>query len=332
MRQADERQRCSYVVVFEGTDGAGTLRDFADSLTSMSAAGCETIVLDCSEGETFEAHRRVLRWVARHVAIRPEHLSPSGSVDPIRAAALVSCCEKVIVAGADVRYTDESIARVCELLDRHEVVEPQDYLDPLPWWSGIEAGRILVNRALDPQPDHGTTFGFRRSVVNGLPSLGAGDVTGDQIRRLESAGVEVYAPAQVFVKREPSTLADWVAERPAQAGHDFALPVRSAFFFSLLPLLAALAFFGGFQLAGGFALAIALGSVAFAIRGRFEASRYFPLRATLFAPLWVFERSVSVWWALSLRLRGAGAGEPGEATAAAEHRGRGVAKRSGEAG
>ena len=45
-------------------------------------------------------------------------------------------------------------------------------------------------------------------------------------------------------------------------------------------------------------------STALALRGRAGAATFFPLRAVLFAPLWVFERSVSVYWALIRRLRG----------------------------
>lgn len=329
MGQRDERTRCSYVVIFDEAGGAATLREFADYLGSLSAAGCETIVLDRSQGEVLEAHRRVLRWVARHVAVRRDHLSVTGVIDPTRAAALVASVEKVIVADPDIRYSAAEVERVCELLDRHEVVEPQDYLDPLPWWSGIEAGRILVNRAIDPQPDHGATFGFRRSIVTALPPLGH-SVAGDQVRRLSAAGAEVYAPPQLFVKREPSRLTDWLATRAPEASNDFDLPVRSAFFLSLLPLLAALSFFGGLRIAGAFATAVAIGAVAFAVRGRFEASRYFPMRAVLFAPAWVLERSFSVWWALFRRLR-AGAGEPGIAPAASEAGGGAVVKRSGEA-
>ena len=41
-----------------------------------------------------------------------------------------------------------------------------------------------------------------------------------------------------------------------------------------------------------------------ALRGRAGASAFFPLHACLFAPLWVLERSVSVYWALFRKLRG----------------------------
>jgi len=65
-----------------------------------------------------------------------------------------------------------------------------------------------------------------------------------------------------------------------------------------------LAIVGGTRLVGGYAGAIACASFALAIRGRGSASAFFPLRACLGAPLWVFERSVSVYWALLQKLRG----------------------------
>jgi hypothetical protein len=104
--------------------------------------------------------------------------------------------------------------------------------------------------------------------------------------------------AELFVRSEPPAAGAWLRERPRQADDDFVLPVKTAFFFALLPLAALLLAFGGVPLAGGYAGAIVAGSLALALRGRVGAAAFFPLRACLFAPLWVMERSVSVYWAL----------------------------------
>jgi hypothetical protein len=251
--------------------------------------------------------------------VKPEHRTPTGTIDIVRAAVDVASCEKVIVAAEDVRYTPEAIGQLCDLLDLHEVVEPQDYLDPLPWWGGIEAGRILLHRGVEPQPDHGVTFGFRRAVVRSLRSLAGAQVHDDQARRLSAVGAEVYPAHEVFVKRQPGAFGEWLTGRARQASDDFALPMKTAFFFSLMPMLLLLAVLGGIQLAGGYAAVIAFASVALALRGRSGARPFFPLRSVLFAPLWVFERSVSVYWALYRKMRGtdledarvtAAAGEP----------------------
>lgn len=293
------------VVAETATTSADELRKLANYLSTLGLAEVDVVVLDPSPRLQFDLNARILRWVGRHVAVRPEHLSPSGTVDIVRAALDVAGCEKVIVAAEDVRYTPEAIGQLCDLLDLHEVVEPQDYLDPLPWWGGIDAARILVHRGIEPQPDHGATFGFRRQAVRSLRHIGAAELHDDQARRLAAVGAEVYPATDVFVRRQPGQLAEWMTARARQAGDDFTLPVKTAFFFSLVPLLTLLAVLGGLRLAGSYASVIAFASVALAVRGRSGAGAFFPLRAVLFAPLWVFERSVSVYWALLRKLRGA---------------------------
>ena len=292
--------RCSYLVVIErDREAGGDLRDLAAYLSGLAVAGCEVVVVDASPASVFETNDRVLRWVSRHVAARPRHRSFSGTIDVVRTAIDVSTCDKIIVAEENVRYDSEAIDSVCELLDTHEVVEPQDYFDPLPWWIGIEAGRMLVHRGVEPLPDHGATFGMRKSTVRGIRGVDvAWSNSDDPVRHLTSQGAEVFSACDVFVRRMPPPLHDWLRDRPKQAGDDFAMPVKTAFFFALLPMAMLLAVIGGIRLAGGYAGAIALSSLVLAIRGRAGNATFFPLRACFSAPLWVLERSISVYWAL----------------------------------
>jgi hypothetical protein len=296
-------RRCSYVVLVDSATGSSSeLRELAAYCSTLSVAGCEVVILDPSPRLQFELNDRILRWVGRHEPVLAQYRAGNG-VDLVRAGALLSGCEKVIIASEDVRYAPEAIHQLCDLLDVHEVVEPQDYLDPLPWWGGIDAGRMLLHRGIEPEPDHGVTFGFRRSAIRGLRMLASSADT--HARRLAAVGAEVHPAADVFVRREPGPLADWMASRPREAGLDFALPFKTAFFFSLLPLLLLLAAFGGLRFAGVYAGLIAFASIGIAARGRAgSAATHFPLRACLFAPLWVLERSVSVYWALYRKLRG----------------------------
>ncbi len=298
-------RRCSYVVLVQNAAASTTeLRDLATYLSTLGVANCDVVILDPSPGLQFELNARILRWVGRHVAVRREHYATGGVVDVVRAAAASAVCEKVIVAADDVRYTDEAVGQLCDLLDAHEVVEPQDYLDPMPWWGAIDAGRILLHRGIEPQPDHGATFSFRRSAVRAFRVLAPATSADAQVRRLAAVGAEVYPATHVFVRREPASLGEWWSARPRLAGNDFDFPMKTAFFFSLVPLLALLAVFGGLQLAGSYVSVIAFTSVALAVRGRTGAASFFPLEACLFAPLWVLERSLSVYWALLRKLRG----------------------------
>jgi hypothetical protein len=301
VRSMRRARRCSYLIVLDG--GEGDLRGLAAYLSTLGVAGCEVVVADPSPLPRFGENRSVLRWVSRHVAPRPRHCSFSGIVDPIRVAFDIAACEKVIVAGPDVRYAPGELDEVCALLDAHEVVEPQDYLDPLPWWGGIDAGRMLLHRGIEPLPDHGATFAFRKSAIRGLRAID-GVVTDDPVRRLAAQGAEVHSAFELFVRRLPPMLAEWIRQRPRQADDDFTLSLKTAFFFALLPMLLVLALLGGPRLAGGYAGAVAFASVALALRGRAGAARFFPLRACFYAPLWMLERGVSVYWALLRKLRG----------------------------
>jgi hypothetical protein len=287
-------RRCTYVVALAASSSRLDLRPLAEYLSTLTVAGCEVIVLDASDA--IDDHRRVLRWVARHVTVHEP-------IDVVRAAASVASCEKVIVANENVRYNIADLTELCALLDAHEVVEAQDYLEPLPWWGGIDAGRMLVHRGIDPHPDCGGTFGFRRAVLRGLRGF---DATGaaDPVRTLSLHGAEVVSAADLFVRRCPPPLDEWLRERPREADHDFDVPAKSAFFFALIPMALLLALLGGGRVAIGYTGAVAFASIVLAVRGRIGAGAFFPLRACFFAPLWVIERSVSVYWALLQRVRG----------------------------
>ena len=299
-----QERRCSYVVLVRNASASSAdLRDLSTYLSTLGVADCDVVILDASPRLQFELNARILRWVGRHVAVGAEFRAGSG-VDLVRAATAHAACEKVIVAAEDIRYTPEAVGQLCDLLESHEVVEPQDYLDPMPWWGGIDAGRILIHRGIEPQPDHGATFGFRRSALRALRTLPPAASAEAQARRLAAIGAEVFPANDVFVRREPGALGEWFSARPRLAGDDFELPMKTAFFFSLVPLLVLLGAVGGLQLASGYAGVIAFASMALAFRGRSGAAPFFPMRACLFAPLWVFERSLSVYWALLRKLRG----------------------------
>jgi len=296
-------RRCTYVVAISSS--SRDLRPFAEYLSTLGVAGCEVIVLDSSPA--FEEHCRILRWVGRHIVV-------DEPLDIVRTAASLASCEKIIVATESVRYDIADLTELCALLDSHEVVEAQDYLEPLPWWGGIEAGRMLVHRGIDTHPDCGATFGFRRAIPRGLRGF---DATGssDPARALSSRGAEIVSATDLFVRRCPPQLGEWLRERPREAGHDFSIPSKSAFFFALIPMAILLALIGGGRIAAGYTGAVAFASIVLAVRGRIGAGAFFPLRACLYAPLWVFERSVSVYWALLWRMRGRTA-EPAPAIAA----------------
>jgi hypothetical protein len=299
MRHRSSRERrCSYLVVLENAARSeAELRHLAAYLSDIAVSNLEVIVVDGSAQA--EQNRHILRWVGRHV------IASAGNLDAVRAAIDLCSCDKVIVADARVRYSQDALDGLTALLEVHEVVEPQDYFDPLPWWGGIEAGRMLVQRSISPLPDHGSTFGFRKCAVRGLRSIDNSAPAQDSVRRLALQGAEVFTAMRLFVRRIPPAFSDWVRDLPRRAAQEFAMPARAALLLMVVPAMIAIAVTGGARVAGVFAGAIAFMSIALAVRGRIGAGRFFPWRACFFAPLWILQRSVSIYFALLWRMSGA---------------------------
>src|SRR5688500_12855256 len=156
-------RRCSYVVAVDDEATEAEIQQLARYLSTLSAAECEVIILDSAAGIEFEEHRRVFRWVGSHRS--------TSDRDALRAAYDAAGTEKVIVAAPTSRYTAAEVSQICELLDRYEVVEPEEFIEPMPWWGGIDAARILLLRGVDHPGGDNSTFGFRRSVFRPLRSI-----------------------------------------------------------------------------------------------------------------------------------------------------------------
>ena len=304
MKRLPSDRRATYLVILENDVAtADELRELGEYLSTIAVADLDVVVVDGSAQRIVERNRRVLRWVGRFVVPRAQHCTFSGELDPVRAAADLAACEKVIVADRHVRYNQEALDDVCALLELHEIVEPQDYFDPLPWWGGIDTGRMLLHRGIEPLSDRPTTFAFRKNAIRGLRGLDAVLPFNDPVRRLASLGGEVFSAIHVFVRRIPPMLDDWWRQRPFEADADLLMPAKTIFFLSLLPVMLLMAIFGGARVAGTYAGAIAFGALVLAVRGRAGAAPFVPWRACLYAPLSLAERSITIYWALLRRFR-----------------------------
>ena len=201
-------RRGTYLVVLDSR-AEDEPRELAAYLSEIAVLDFEVIIVDGSAPEAFDKNRRVLRWVGRHVAAAPQH------VDAVRAAIDLASCDKVIVADAKTRYSLSALDELTSLLEVHEVVEPLNYFDPLPWW-------------ISPLPGHGSTFGFRKRAVRGLRSLDQNAAAHDSVRELASRGAEVFTTKRLFVRRIPPAFSEWIRDLPRRAlGRiSFAVPNR----------------------------------------------------------------------------------------------------------
>lgn len=273
----------------------------------LVAADCEVLVVDGSPPDVFGEHAAVWGESCVHRAVDRSFGYLNDKVNGIHTGVAAATCEKIILADDDIRYTAENIAKMCERLEQAEVVRPQNFLSPLPWWARMESARMLINRATLRTGDYPGTCAFRHSTMLRVGHYD-GDVLFDNeeiIRHFASAGAAIDYALDFFIQKRPPHFRKWIEQRPRQAYEDFGLRAKTALFFALPLLLLLSAFFGGF---GGFVICCALlsiFSIALACAGgaRGVASEYIPSWLCLYAPLWIFERSFSTYWAIYWHLR-----------------------------
>jgi len=296
-------KRCTYLLPIRRTSFSDAeAAEFAEYFRTLGEAGCDVLVMDGSPASVFAENHNAWSSLCRHEEVDRSFGYLNDKVNGIHTGVALATSEKIILGDDDIRYTSAQIDRVCRLLDDFEVVRPQNYLSPLPWWARMEAARMLINRATLRTADYPGTCAFRRETMLRVGHYD-GDVLFDNeemIRHFAREGAAISYATNLFVPKRPPRFRKWVEQRPRQAYEDFGLRLKTSIFLSL-PLLAAVAGFAfGCKALLLYLLGIFVGGVALAFAGRCrgDAARYFPLSVCLFAPLWIAERTFSTYWAL----------------------------------
>lgn len=296
--------RCTYIcpVRFSSLDEA-VATEFSQYWQFLEEQGCEVLVVDGSPPEVFRVHAEM--WTAsRHIEVDKEFTFLNGKVNGVMTGVREASHEKIILADDDIRYTTADIDRMVEGLEEYDLVRPQNYFQPLPWWAKIDAARALINRALLPEGDYPGTFGFRKSVFQEAGPFD-GDVLFDNeelVKHLVNHSANIRYANDFFILRRPPTMEKWFEQRPRQAYEDFVMKEKTGFFLMLLPIHLLLGLLGKRSALRQLFFMIAGISIGLALHGRKgEAHRYFPVQAAFFAPLWVLERAISVYIALYWR-------------------------------
>ncbi len=303
--------RCTYLLpIRRSVFNEAEAQDFAAYLPTLTAAGCEVIVIDGSPGEVFEQHHAVWSQICRHELVDRRFGYMNDKVNGIHTGVERASCEKIVLADDDIRYTAADIEKMISSLEEFEMVRPQNFLSPLPWWARMESARMLINRATLRTGDYPGTCAFRRSTMLRVGHYD-GDVLFDNeeiVRHFARFGAAIHYAIDFFVQKRPPALQKWKEQRPRQAYEDFGLRAKTALFLAIPVLLLISAIAAGLV---GFVLCIVLLSIfatALACAGsaRGEAGEYIPPWTCLYAPLWVFERSFSTYWAVYWYLRHGG--------------------------
>ena len=293
----------TYLLPIRRTNFSATeTRELAEYFRAVNAAGCDVLVVDGSPDSVFQKHGEAWRGLARHEPVDRSFGYLNDKVNGIHTGVNLATTEKVILADDDIRFTAAEIERVCELLEEFEVVRPQNFLSPLPWWARMEAARMLINRATLRIGDYPGTCAFRRSAMLRVGHYD-GDVLFDNeeiIRHFARAGATVSYAINLFVRKRPPTLRKWKEQRPRQAYEDFGLRAKTALFLSLPVAAILIGVALGLKALAFYLGALAVASLALALAGRLRgtAARYFHWSVCIFAPLWVLERTASTYWAV----------------------------------
>jgi hypothetical protein len=307
-KMKDLPTQCSYLLpILRARFDRVETEEFAAYFRLLRSAGCEVLVVDGSASDVFQAHAEIWGDLCRHLVPDRKYTYLNGKVNGVHTGVDHASCEPIILADDDIRYTACDIERMCRLLDSFEMVRPQNFLSPLPWWARVETARILINRGTLRAGDYPGTCGFRRSVLQRIGPYD-GDVLFDNeeiVRHFAINNVNIKYALDFFVLKRPPRLAKWLEQRPRQAYEDFVMRAKTGVFLSVLPTLVLLAISLGATAAVIFAVIISLISVLLSCRGlvRNRAYKFFPRYSFVWAPVWILERSISVYWALYWRLR-----------------------------
>jgi hypothetical protein len=304
-------KRCTYLLpIRRGSFSAEEAGDFAEYFEALANAGCNVLVIDGSPSDVFEQHQRIWSQHAHHQPVDRRFNYLNDKVNGIHTGVELSPNEKIILADDDIRYSADDIERASHLLDDYEVVRPQNYLRPLPWWARMESARMLINRATLRTADYPGTCAFRRATMLRVGHYD-GDVLFDNeeiIRHFARHGAQICYANDFFVLKRAPRFRKWLEQRPRQAYEDFGLRAKTTLFFSLPALVTLVAVIAGTKALAWVLTLLALLAMMIAFAGRMhgDARNYFPVSIIFFAPFWILERSISTYWALYWFLRRGG--------------------------
>jgi len=300
--------RCSFILpILRAHLDQIEIESFADYFRSLRAASCEVLIVDGSPLSVFAEHKNAWEGLATHIPPDPQYTYLNGKVNGVHTGVDLASCERIILADDDIRYTTADVKRMCHLLDKFEMVRPQNFISPLPGWARLETGRILVNRGVLRAGDYPGTCGFRRSTMHRVGPYD-GDVLFDNeeiVRHFALNGARIHYALDFFIQKRPPTFTKWLEQRPRQAYEDFVMRAKTAAFLCVLPAIISLGFL--FSVRASLLLVAALSFLAVLLSGRGllrdAAYKVFPVISPLYSPLWIFERSLSVYWAVYWRVR-----------------------------
>lgn len=296
MRPADQEATYILPIRRDRPDDVGELTGYLRRLADR----VEVIVVDGSPPSVFARHAAMWGAFARHIPTDPDLHTPMGKVGNVLTGVRHASHERLVIADDDVLYEPAALARLIGLLDRADVVRPQNYFDPLPWHACWDTARILLNRVWGG--DWPGTLAVRRSVLVATGGYDGGVMFEnlELVRTVCAVGGRELVPLDLFVRRRPPSARHFWSQRVRQAYDELARPRRLAVSLTVLPLTLTLLLTRRWAVVA----AVAVAGIGLAETGRRRAGgrAVFPATASLLAPAWILERGVCSWLALGAKL------------------------------
>lgn len=289
------RVEAEYVLPLRWRDDRD-LDDLTSYLRRLST-WIDVTVVDGSEPVLFRAHGRAWGPSVRHVTPAVTH-GANGKVRGVLTGLAIARHECVLIADDDVRHTPATVTALVAELQDADLVTPQNIFRPLPWHARWDTARSLVTRAL--AADYPGTYAVRRSALARGYDPDALFENCEMERTVRAGGGRVRVCRDLYVARRPPTTRHFWSQRIRQAYDSHAQPLRLCLELAIVPVTLAL------RRRRGILTLLALGTIGLAEYGRRRAGgrAVFPRSAAWWTPLWVFERGVTSWLALAIRLRG----------------------------
>lgn len=290
--------RCTYVLPLRHADAAEA--DELGAYLRTLVPHAQVIVVDGSDELVFAAHRAAFPDDVTHIPVDPDLTFAFGKVNGVLTGMRRAECEAVVIADDDVRYSPTLLEQLVALLDRADVVRPQNvFIDP-PWHARWDTARSLLARVAGN--DWPGTLAVRRSVL-----ARAGGYDGDclfenleLVRTVEAAGGRALAAPWIYVPRRAPSASHFWSQRVRQAYDSFAQPWRLVLELAVAPGVAVAARRVGATRALTATALTAVGAAEVG-RRRHRGAQVYPRAAALWAPAWLAERAVAVWLAVGSR-------------------------------